>query len=264
MYLLSRSREELEARQAELDAQHEARQKQLDERLEQMRRLQEELQQQSAAGHEAPAHGDGGTPSRDRKDPSAASADKDLEREAQELTDQFFSGDPEDANKAILKILREARSSRQQFTAEEIADLAAKRLQMQRQPPEASQQAPAPAPAPDPRWERTREAINRMAEAEFPDLVKDTTKGPKAVEEFFRLARLPENRDRRLIDVARDAFFQIATDGDPRRQAREIKQGLPVAPSAGGRAQADSEEDAIPSNSDFVNLLRKQRGQTPM
>lgn len=259
-YLRQLELDDMDARFAEQTAAMQRQREQLEAEAADLKRRQEEFQRSQTVAREAPATGDGGTPSQGRNGP-AAGADEQLEADANRIVEQLFNGDPAEAAKAVKQILAARQPSARVPTAEEVAELAAAKLRASQPEPKQPQTEARPTqPANvDPRWERTRQAINTMAEREFPDIAKDPTLSAKARVEITRLYQLPENKDRRAVDVAREAC-QLVKAELGRQQRIEVKQGLPSAPSAGGSAPAQGDDNAnIPVGSDYVRMMQDRR-----
>lgn len=255
-YLRARELEDREGSLAEQTAQMLQRQQALDAAEESLRRRQAEpVQPATAVGQGAPAtvpvstQGPGAS--------SAASAE-DINAEAERLTNLMFSGDPADARKALATVLTEARSNRQTYTADQLAQLAADKLRVQSTVRTDTQPRTEGAkPSVDPRWEKQRQAINAMGAAEFPDVVSDPQAAQRVIARQQQMYADPRNKDRRAIDIAREAC-EVERQSIQRAKRIEVKQGLPQAPSAGGAAQAD-EPEKIATGSAYVDMLRDRR-----
>lgn len=234
-YIRMRLADDREADLAQQAAEIEQRRRKLDAD-EQQRQLQVEQPPHHAAS----------------QDGSATQAD--LDAQADILAAQIYSGDPTDAREAIRTILAQIAQARPTATPEQIAALAAQQM---RQHPEPPQQQPA---AVDPRWEAQRVAINAMAERDFPAISKNTTLSAQARAEIQRLSALPENAQRRAMDIAIEACEAVmkANALDTRSQVRELKQGLPATPSAGGTMPVAEEETPL-TGSAYVDMLAKHR-----
>lgn len=261
-YLRQRRFDDNEASLAMQAEEMQKRQAELDQSAADLKRRQEEFQRSMTGGQGGPANGDGGTPSQVRNGP-AAGAEADLEAEASRLVDMLFSGDPSDAGKAIKQVLAEARQNRTAMpSAEQVAELAAQKLQERTPAPRTEVKPATPAQAVDPRWERTRQSINTMSETEFPDIAKVPANALLARNRLIKLYQDPANKDRRAVDVARQACQE--TRAELLRQQRiEVKQGLPSTPSAGGSAPAGAGDEAVPVGKDYVAMLADRRNFGP-
>jgi hypothetical protein len=186
------------------------------------------------------------------QDGSATPAD--LDAQADMLAAQIYSGDPTDAREAIRSILTQIAQAKPTATPEQIAALAADRIRQQTEP------KPTPTPAVDPRWEAQRLAINAMAERDFPAIAQNATLSAQARAEIQRLSALPANAQRRAMDIAIEACEGVmkANALDSRSQVRELKQGLPATPSAGGTMPV-AEEEPVLTGSAYVDMLAKRR-----
>ena len=255
-YLAARVLDEREGDLAAQVAEMQRREQALKDAENELNRRRAETQQHRAAGPDVPAivpvgtQGQGNSP--------AASAES-INAEAERLMTMMFSGDPADATKALAQIIHEARSNRQEYSAEQIAQLAAEKLR-QTQPQHVNTQ-PKPQAEPaqvDPRWERQRIAINAMAKAEYSDVLQaDPAAAVRVKDRITAMGADPRNKDRRAIDVAREAL-EIEKQEWLRTQRVVVKQSLPPAPAAGG-AQAAQEGEKIATGSDYVALMADRR-----
>jgi hypothetical protein len=253
-YLRARELEDASGRLAAQAAEMTNRRAALDAAEADLNRRREEAERSPTGAQGAPAivpvstQGQGSDP--------AASAES-VQQEAERLTNLMFSGDPADATKALAEVLTAARSSRMTMTAEQLAELAAKKLREQF--PEATQprtETPR-TPVVDPIWEQQRIAINEMGAREYPELSKDPSAAARVRDRIQQSYADPRNKDRRAIDVAREAC-EIEKQEMLRQTRVEVKQGLPSAPSAGGAAPPPT-EDKPATGSDYVALLRSRR-----
>lgn len=262
-YLRQLELDDMDARFAEQTAAMQRQREQLEAEAADLKRRQEEFQRSQTVAREAPATGNDGTSLQGRNGP-AAGADEQLEADANRLVEQLFNGDPAEAAKAVKQILAARQPSARIPSAEEVAELAAAKLRATQPEPKPQPEARPTQPANvDPRWERTRQAINTMAEREFPDIAKDPNLSAKARVEISRLYQLPQNKDRRAVDVAREAC-QLVKAELGRQQRIEVKQGLPSVPSAGGSAPAPADDNAsIPVGSDYVRMMQDRRNFGP-
>lgn len=256
-YLRQRRLDDMDASMAEQAAAMQRRQAELEASAADLKRRQEEFNRSQTVARELPATGADGTSTQNRNG-SAASADSDLEAESSRIVEQLFSGDPADAAKAVKQILAESRRANAVPTAEQVAELAAQRLRAN--PPEpvqprAEDRGQQPV---DARWEATRSKINAMAKAEFPQIANNTELAAVAREEIKRLYALPANADRRAVDVAREACQNVQAQLD-RAKRVELKQTLPLTPSAGGAAPVADDNANIPTGSGYVQMLADRR-----
>ncbi len=239
---------EMNRRKAELDAEKQR-----------LAELREEQQRLTAAGQDGPATRPGyATGTADPATGPAGNQGADLSERAKQLAAMIYSGDPQDAEKAVLEILQSASRSGQSIDPEQVADLAVARLNARPQPGGTNGQTP-PAPVVDPVWQRTVEEVNRVTAQHYADVVNDPIKVQEAFAELQRLSALPQNRDRLVVDIALDACEAIRNKTNPPRAAVvDAKRGLPPTPSAGGAAPAAAEA-SIPSDKEYVQLLAERR-----
>lgn len=227
---------------------------------EQLTRLQAEQQAARAAGHDdsaiSSARNAGQNPAATA---GSGDASVNLEARANALFQQIYSGDPNEGLSAVREILTEiANVGKQgQFSADDIANLAAQKIQRDQAPAPAAPAAPTP-PRADPVWERERARIDAMARAEFPDLVRDPNLTRATTNEILRLSSLPQNRDRLALDIAREACSNIHFQ-NVRGSTITLKQGLPSAPNASGSAPVVDENQAIPTGSAVVAMMQARR-----
>lgn len=255
MYLRQRQADDIEANLAMQAADMQRQQDALRQQSEQLAARQAEIERLNAASH------DGSAQSRsDRTDgqgratrPGDQAAD--LDARSIELAAQIYSGEPQDTASAVKTLLLEIEEARREGQ---------RRLDDYK----ANQTAQAPQPAPpvqsapvvDPRWEVQRKAINAMGERDYPQLSRDPVLAQRVSQEMTRLAALPQNAQRRAMDVAIEACEAVsrAAGIDARSQVRTMKQGLPSVPSAGGSAPIPAEEQPI-TNKSYVELLAQRR-----
>lgn len=262
MYIRARRADDREAALAVQEAEAAERRAELERQIEQReaQRREEEARRQ-AAGQDG--HADG-SPARSGERDAGATPDPgehavDLRAQATEMVEKIYSGQPQEAAEAIEAILNRIESSRSRVTAEEVARRAIE--QMRQQQPQQPVETPVTTqPKPDPRWEVQRAAINAMAERDFPNIAHDPSLATLARNEIQRLCALPENRDRRAIDVAAEACEAVSrrSNTDARTQVRAMKQGLPTIPSAGGTAPTVVDKPPL-TGSAYVEMLAKRR-----
>lgn len=254
-YLRARELDDAAARLAVQAAEMANRQAVLDAAEADLNRRREEATQPSAGAHEAPANALVSTQGQG-ENPAASAEERDAE--AERLTNLMFSGDPADAKRAIAEVLATARSSRiTQMSAEQLAELAAKKLR-ETHPEVTKPRTEEPRqPVVDPIWEQQKLAINAMGMREYPELATDAAAAARVRDRIQKAYADPRNKDRRVIDVAREAC-EVEKQEMLRLTRVEIKQGLPSAPSAGGAAPPP-EEEKPKTGSAYVEFLQKRR-----
>lgn len=256
-YLRQLQFDDMDASMAEQAAEMQRRRAELEALDADLKRRQEEFQRSLTVARETPATSGDGTSPQGRNGP-AASADSDLEAESNRIVEQLFSGDPADAAKAVKQILAESRRANAVPTAEQVAELAAQRLKaMQPEPVQPRVEANGAKPV-NPRWEAERVRINAMASTEFPQIANSPELAAVARAEIERLCSIPANKDRRAVDVAREACQNVQTELDRTRRV-EMKQTLPTTTSAGGAAPAAGDSEKVVTNSDYVAMLADRR-----
>lgn len=244
-------------RQAEDFARDRATLAETQRQLDETRRLLKESKQATPAGHDGPANSSAAPAERGE---SSGTTEQDTERLAQELAQQIYSGDRDDVQAAILKILQ--RSKGQTLSVEEVAARVRSALPVQ---PAAVPATVTPQPPVNPRVAAINQQINDMARSDYADVVGSEVARTATFAYFKELVSKPENKDRLAVDVARDAcdwgrekFF-----GNPREKIVEQKRGLPSSTVAGGANQGSAESEALtPSQvvamqSDFRNFGRR-------
>jgi hypothetical protein len=239
---------EMARRKAELEAE----QRKLAE-------LQADARRPTAAGQDGPANWTGDAPvTANPATGVVGNQGADLTERAKQLAAMIYSGDPQDAEKAVLEILQAAIRAGRSVDPEQVADLAVARLNARAQPVGTTGQ-PTPEPVIDPVWQRTVEEINRLTLRDYPDVVNDEVKRQEAYAELQRLSALPQNRDRLAVDLALDACEAIRSKTTtPRAAVIEAKRGLPPTPSAGGAAP-EAPESRVLSDKDYVQMLAERR-----
>lgn len=231
----------------------------LELRLQEMQRLQAELQQSRAmtAGQGGPATGPGAVAGHD---PSAmgdrGAQAEDIDAEAERLSAMFYSGDPEEAKLAVHAILAEARASRQPVTtAEQVARQAVALIQAAAPSGQAAPQQPAPPTYVNPVSAR----VDAMAAREFPDVINDPVQLAAAHALLLERAGLPNNQERSAVDIAREVCEEVQMIySNPRRGVLEVKRGLPPVPQAGGALPTQGEPAPL-SASEWVERMRHAR-----
>lgn len=235
------------------------RKAELDAETQRLAELRAEHQRLTAASHDGSANRPGYVPgTADPATGAAGNSDADLVERANQLSAMIYSGDPQDAAKAVLEILQRQQATGQTIDPEQVVDLAIARINARSQSGGTNGQ-PTPAPVVDPVWQRTVEEVNRVTSQQYPDVVNDPRQVQEAYAELQRLSALPQNRDRLVVDIALDACEAIRTKTSPPRAAVvDAKRGLPPTPSAGGAAPAAAEA-SIPSDKEYVQLLAERR-----
>lgn len=246
-------------------AQVEAARLEVQRSVEEARRLQEDIRSQMTPVHGAPASQPGAASGQPYPATGpAGDSGADINATIEEAAAMLWSGDRDDVAKAIRTIVETAAKAGQKWTPEDAANRALERLRAEQVQAgvtgvPAPQPPPQPQPVSNPVQERMFARINSMADAEYPELVKDPVKRAAALELLRTMAVDPKNQDRDAVDIARDACEEIELRfNPPRAAAQELKRGLPVSPSAGGIAPAPAEEQ-VPSPSEYVQMLMQQR-----
>lgn len=165
------------------------------------------------------------------------------EQEAERLASQIYSGDPDDAKRAIRSILGRIHERK----AEDIAELRAKLGQ------------PAPV-QPDPVMTAVNNAINEMTAKDYPDVCGDPVARAASYEKFKQMASDPRNKDRRALDIARDACeWGRMQFMNPRKDIAESKRGLPPAGSATSAASVTETDEDPQKPGDVVAMMQDYR-----
>lgn len=165
------------------------------------------------------------------------------EEEAERLASQIYSGDPDDAKRAIRSILGRIHERK----AEDIAELQARLGQ------------PAPA-QPDPVMVAVNNAINEMTARDYPDVCNDQVARAASYEKFKQMASDPRNKDRRALDIARDACeWGRTTFMNPRKDIAESKRGLPPAGSATSAASVTETDEEPQKAAEVVAMMQDYR-----
>jgi hypothetical protein len=214
-------------------------------------RVREELRQAKPAGQADPATRSAAPA--DRNLPGSGASEQELTGLATRLAKQIYSGDENDAQAAILEILRRAKG--ETLSAEDIETRV--RAAVAKAAPVATTPTSIPV---NPRIQAINAQIDTMALREYPDICKNEVARVATFEYFKQLVALPENRDRRAVDVARDAcdwgkqqFF-----GGPRGNIVEQKRGLPSSVTASGAIQTTTDDEAM-SNAQAVAMMQSHR-----
>jgi hypothetical protein len=249
---------EIQVSQADIDREggidSYLRQRQMDEAMAQSRieianlqrelaesnRLREEQKQARLAGQDDPANRSAHPA--DRDPPGSGASEQELAGLAAQLAKQIYSGDENDAQAAILEILRRSRG--ETLSADDIEHRvrAAVAETTRATIPAATTVVPV-----NPRLQAINAQIDDMAIREYPDLCKNEIARTATFAYFKELVNLPENRDRRAVDVARDAcdWGKAKFFGEPRSQIIERKRGLPSSVTASGATTTTTEDEAI-------------------
>lgn len=174
------------------------------------------------------------------------------EEEAERLASQIYSGDPEDAKRAIRSILGRIRER-------SVGDIGELRTGK-------GQTTPA---QPDPVMTAVNNAINEITARDYPDVCGDAVARAASYEKFKQMASDPRNKDRRAVDIARDACeWGRMQFMNPRKDIAESKRGLPPAGNATSAASVTEtdEEPAKPAEvvammQDYRNFGRRVKNQ---
>lgn len=188
-----------------------------------------------------------------RSDSSGAS-EQELAELAGDLAQRIYSGDENDAKAAILQILQ--RSQGRSLSAEDIERQVRSAVD---QVSKATTTPTAPAPV-NPRLEAINAQINAMSLSEYPDVCSNDIARNATFAYFKELIAKPENKDRRAVDVARDAcdWGRGKFIGDPRAKVLESKRGLPSSVTASGAQQPSTEDEAM-TPTQVVEMMRDHR-----
>lgn len=210
----------------------------LQEQLAESNRLREELQQAALAGQDDPAARSAAPADRSHHDSGASEAE--LSGLAAKLAKQIYSGDENDAEAAILEILRRAKG--ETLTPDDI-ERRVRAIVAKSTPSNPV----APVVPVNPRLQAINAQIDAMAIREYPDLCKNEIARTATFAYFKQLVALPENHDRRVVDIARDACDWGKTKffGDPRSKIVEQKRGLPSSITASGATTTSPENEAM-------------------
>lgn len=264
-YIRQRHYDEMDERFEAQQAQMRDLQARFSQQGEQLNRVQGELQQTRSALQDATASRGGSTPSPTPAGGSAASVDQaQLDAEYDRIIDGLYSGDPKTAREALAKItkLQSAQSDPNSIIAR-AAELAAERVRQDIAASHNGGAQPAPSPSPsavDP-FERTRLAINRMCTEQYPEIDQSAELTAIARPRLIQALQDPANKQRRAVDVARGVFEDVRNEARI-NTARELKQGLPVTPTAGGSAPAPGEAKEATA-SDFLKIMQDRRNFGP-
>lgn len=202
------------------------------ERLRQQQ-IEWEQRQRLAAEHGVPA---GTSPG--QGDGSKVTGDGD-EAEAEKLALQIYSGDPEDAKRAIRSILGRIR---------------------ERKPVEVAGQGAGTVPAVDPVMTAVNNAINEMTARDYPDVCNDQVARAASYEKFKQMTMDPRNKDRRALDIARDACeWGRMQFMNPRKDIAESKRGLPPSGNATSATSVTETDEEAPKPADVVAMMQDYR-----
>lgn len=176
----------------------------------------------------------------------------DVAKKATEIVDAIYSGDRKATEVAIQEIL--ARNIQQPaLSAEELARQAAELLKKQGS-------APAPAKPVDAKVSVEVQELNAYMADNYSDLMANDEQRNAAVAEFNRLKALPENYQRRWVDLGREAAESVLK---PKQHARQDvldkKRSLPPV-AAGTHVHSPAASPASTSPSSAVAMMRKARG----
>lgn len=196
-----------------------------------------EQRQLLAAEHGVPANSSSG-----QDGGSRGTGDGD-EVEAERLAAKIYSGDPDEAKEAIRALLGRIHSGSAE--AVEKARLAAG------QPAQ---------PKPDPVMVAMNNAINEMTARDYPDVCNDPVARAASYEKFKQLASDPLNKDRRALDIARDACeWGRNVFKNPRSQVVESKRGLPPVGSATSAASVTETDEEPAKPAEVVAMMQDYR-----
>lgn len=166
-----------------------------------------------------------------------------VEEDAERLAAQIYSGDPDEAKRAVRSILGRIEARK----AEELAELRARPAQ------------PA-APAADPVMTAVNNAINEMTARDYPDVCGDQVARAASYEKFKQMASDPRNKDRRALDIARDACeWGRMQFMNPRKDIAESKRGLPPAGSATSAASVTETDEEPQKAAEVVAMMQDYR-----
>lgn len=214
-----------------------------------------ESQRPPAASQDGSAHGTGQPPVQDRNGPGATGA-VELKDKARRLARQIYSGDEGDAEKAILEILTTSQDRGETLTEGQIRD----RVDATR----TTQATPQPKPVvTNPSVDAINRSIDEMAIAEYNDICSDEPARAATFAKFVQLVKLPENRDRRAVDVARDAceWGRKTLLADPRQHVVEAKRGLPSSTTASSVPNQESDDNRAPLTPAEIIAQQQQHRQ---
>lgn len=227
--------------------------------LAESRRVRQEQLQAQPAGQAGPASGSA-RPA-ERSLPGSGASDEEMGDLASRLAQKIYSGDEAEARGAILEILKRSSARGEVLSAADIESRvhAAVAQAQHASPPAATTAQPSVATV-NPRFEAINAQINEMAAREYEDVCKDDVARTATFSYFQKLIQLPENRDRRAVDVARDAceWGRTKFTANPRGRIVEQKRGLQSATGASGATQTAA-DDAEPTPSSIVEQMREFR-----
>lgn len=216
-------------------------------------RLREESQRARPAGQDDPANRS--TSPVDRNPNGSGASEQELAVLAERLATQIYSGDQNDAKAAILEILQRDRGNT--LSAEDI-ERQVRNAVAKTAPTTTATTTVVPS---NPRLEAINAQINAMAAQEYADVCGNEIARNATFAYFKQLVNLPENRDRRAVDVARDAcdWGRSKFIGDPRSKIVEQKRGLPSSTTASGATQTTPGEEAPLTPAQVVEMQRNHR-----
>lgn len=205
--------------------------------------------------------GQGRDPASIADDPSATvrpgTRGVDIAAQAREIAAGIYSGDQDDAAKAVEKMLRMGAARGETLSVDDIVAKVTAQLRGQDPTPRPAQ---PPAAEVNPVVRTVNEQIDNMARREFPDLLKDEFNTKTAFEKFKQLVRLPENADRRAVDVAREACQWVVDKlENPRADVIERKRTLPVQPTATSGVPEFTDDDVPANAAGAVAMIQASR-----
>lgn len=161
---------------------------------------------------------------------------------ADQLADLVYSGDAADMRTAMQTLLDQISSARDT-------------------PPREVQPTPKavePQPAPS-MQDAVNQAINEMTSRDYPDVCGDPVARAASYQKFLQMASDTRNKDRRVLDIARDACeWGRMQFMHPRAAVVESKRGLPPSSTASS-AVLQTEPTEPESRKDTVEMLAKYR-----
>jgi hypothetical protein len=210
-----------------------------------------EPRQPSAADQDDPATIPARTTGRSH---GSGASEQELAELASRLAQQIYSGDENDATTAILQILQ--RSQGRSLSAEDIERQVLSAVERVSTTP-ATPTATVPT---NPRLEAINAQINAMSLSEYADVCANDIARNATFAYFKELIAKPENRDRRAVDVARDAcdWGRAKFIGDPRSKVLERKRGLPSSTTASGATQTTTEDEQL-TPAQVVEMMQNHR-----
>lgn len=209
--------------------------------LEKQRAEVEEMRRDAAGQGRVPADNPAGSTA---DGPTGAG---ERESDAARIAEQLYSGDLDDAKRGVSVLVD--RLNRQEQEIRALRNPRAKPVQTQVDPLVAA----------------TNRAIDEMSLREYADVCSDDPARAASLQKYYQLVRDPRNRDRRAIDIARDALeWGRTTFFNPRKAIAESKRGLaPTASATAAVAHSDDEgepakaAEVVARMSDFRNFGRR-------